>query len=260
MKKVETILTVIGVLFIVVVFTLIVDRIAESFHLEMVDLGILGFKGLFFVTAVGGLVYWVVMIFNIKFGKILRVIFWSIWAILLLFMLCVFVFFAQIVVFPDGFRTSEINISRSKYESTIDRLQKEIQVKNEQLRGLKEDTQNLNEELEAEKNRIYNSNYLNNKIVESQLNKYRNNNYSGVFRIFQSDGNILLEGRLNNGEPREIWTYYKNGRVKYREKYVTRTVGANCCDGSTSNATGRGACSHHGGVCSWAVEYYSIRL
>lgn len=32
--------------------------------------------------------------------------------------------------------------------------------------------------------------------------------------------------------------------------YVTR-----CCDGSTSNAKGRGACSHHGGVCNWNDLY-----
>lgn len=33
--------------------------------------------------------------------------------------------------------------------------------------------------------------------------------------------------------------------------YVTR-----CCDGSTSQATGRGACSHHGGVCNWNEPVY----
>ncbi len=37
-------------------------------------------------------------------------------------------------------------------------------------------------------------------------------------------------------------------RVAY---YVTR-----CCDGSTSNAKGRGACSHHGGVCNWNDPVY----
>jgi tetratricopeptide (TPR) repeat protein len=37
-------------------------------------------------------------------------------------------------------------------------------------------------------------------------------------------------------------------RVAY---YVTR-----CCDGSTSSATGRGACSHHGGVCNWNDPIY----
>jgi tetratricopeptide (TPR) repeat protein len=29
-----------------------------------------------------------------------------------------------------------------------------------------------------------------------------------------------------------------------------------CCDGSTSGATGRGACSHHGGVCDWNHPIY----
>lgn len=33
--------------------------------------------------------------------------------------------------------------------------------------------------------------------------------------------------------------------------YVTR-----CCDGSTSYARGRGACSHHGGVCDWNDPVY----
>ncbi|NIG55404.1 tetratricopeptide repeat protein [Chitinophaga sp. Cy-1792] len=33
--------------------------------------------------------------------------------------------------------------------------------------------------------------------------------------------------------------------------YVTR-----CCDGSTSSATGRGACSWHGGVCNWNEPQY----
>lgn len=37
-------------------------------------------------------------------------------------------------------------------------------------------------------------------------------------------------------------------RIAYR---VTR-----CCDGSTSDAAGRGACSHHGGVCNWSEPVY----
>lgn len=37
-------------------------------------------------------------------------------------------------------------------------------------------------------------------------------------------------------------------RVAY---YVTR-----CCDGTESSATGRGACSHHGGVCDWNDPVY----
>jgi hypothetical protein len=41
--------------------------------------------------------------------------------------------------------------------------------------------------------------------------------------------------------------------VKEKEVYKVR-VGAICCDGSRSNATGRGACSHHGGVCEWLYQ------
>ncbi len=37
----------------------------------------------------------------------------------------------------------------------------------------------------------------------------------------------------------------------YLKKY---RVGCGCCDGTTSKATGRGACSHHGGVKYWV--YY----
>ncbi len=37
-------------------------------------------------------------------------------------------------------------------------------------------------------------------------------------------------------------------RVAY---YITR-----CCDGTTSNATGKGACSHHDGVCDWKEPVY----
>lgn len=46
--------------------------------------------------------------------------------------------------------------------------------------------------------------------------------------------------------------YNKINPIKRRiAYYVTK-----CCDGSTSNATGRGACSHHGGVCDWSEPVY----
>jgi tetratricopeptide (TPR) repeat protein len=44
-----------------------------------------------------------------------------------------------------------------------------------------------------------------------------------------------------------------------KTKYYTRSV---CCDGTTSGSTGRGTCSHHGGVCGYEkVPYkeYTIR-
>jgi hypothetical protein len=33
-------------------------------------------------------------------------------------------------------------------------------------------------------------------------------------------------------------------------------VGAKCWDGTNSYATGRGACSHHGGVKYWKYDYW----
>lgn len=46
--------------------------------------------------------------------------------------------------------------------------------------------------------------------------------------------------------------YIKNGRARV-SNYSVRT-GAKCRDGSTSSATGRGACSHHGGVSYWLTK------
>jgi tetratricopeptide (TPR) repeat protein len=48
-----------------------------------------------------------------------------------------------------------------------------------------------------------------------------------------------------NKEAELLWNIYNPIRTRVTG-YVTR-----CCDGSTSMATGRGACSHHGGVCNW---------
>jgi tetratricopeptide (TPR) repeat protein len=42
-----------------------------------------------------------------------------------------------------------------------------------------------------------------------------------------------------------------NPVTKHIAYYETR-----CCDGTTSDATGRGACSHHGGVCDWHAPVY----
>ncbi|RYE37848.1 MAG: DUF3761 domain-containing protein [Sphingobacteriales bacterium] len=39
-------------------------------------------------------------------------------------------------------------------------------------------------------------------------------------------------------------------KTKEQETYRVRT-GAICCDGTRSYSTGRGTCSHHGGVCQW---------
>ena len=46
--------------------------------------------------------------------------------------------------------------------------------------------------------------------------------------------------------------YLRKGKV-YINTYNVRT-GAKCNDGSNSSATGRGACSHHGGVAYWITR------
>lgn len=56
--------------------------------------------------------------------------------------------------------------------------------------------------------------------------------------------------QLNNKDAEKL--YNKINPVRKRiSYYITR-----CCDGTTSSATGRGACSHHGGVCDWNEPVY----
>lgn len=55
---------------------------------------------------------------------------------------------------------------------------------------------------------------------------------------------------LGNGQADSLYQAINplKKRVAY---YITR-----CCDGTSSSAKGRGACSHHGGVCDWNEPQY----
>ena len=54
------------------------------------------------------------------------------------------------------------------------------------------------------------------------------------------------------GDKKADKLYNKINPIKKRiVGYITR-----CCDGSTSGSTGRGTCSHHGGVCDWSEPVY----
>jgi uncharacterized protein YgiM (DUF1202 family) len=80
-------------------------------------------------------------------------------------------------------------------------------------------------------------------------------------KLKQYDNIILLEDSINTG-----WYKVKLGSEEgyvhsnyvKKGKAVTSTysyrVGAVCKDGTSSSATGRGACSHHGGVSRWLTE------
>jgi hypothetical protein len=54
--------------------------------------------------------------------------------------------------------------------------------------------------------------------------------------------NLMAKG---NKEAETLWNIYNPILTKVNG-YITR-----CCDGTTSTAKGRGACSHHQGVCNW---------
>lgn len=61
-----------------------------------------------------------------------------------------------------------------------------------------------------------------------------------------------LKKLVEAGNADAIALHNKINPIRKRVAYhVTR-----CCDGSTSSATGRGACSHHGGVCNWNEPVY----
>jgi hypothetical protein len=65
---------------------------------------------------------------------------------------------------------------------------------------------------------------------------------------------------MDSGSAKAVQLYNKyNPIIKEIVGYVTRCCDGSCCDGSTSSATGRGACSHHNGVCNWHDPIYNKR-
>ena len=72
-----------------------------------------------------------------------------------------------------------------------------------------------------------------------------------ILKKRQEAVNDLKEAiRLNSSDAEKLHNKINpiRKRIAY---YVTR-----CCDGTTSSAKGRGACSHHGGVCNWNDPVY----
>lgn len=74
--------------------------------------------------------------------------------------------------------------------------------------------------------------------------------YSKTGKIKEAVVDCLKAMQL--GDKKADKLYNKINPIKRRiAYYVTR-----CCDGSTSGSTGRGTCSHHGGVCNWSEPVY----
>lgn len=83
------------------------------------------------------------------------------------------------------------------------------------------------------------------EVIE-KLKKYDNL----VYQENASEGwvKVTFEGK----EGYVFEQYISKGKAV--EKISSYRVGARCKDGTSSSATGRGACSHHGGVSSWKYK------
>lgn len=88
------------------------------------------------------------------------------------------------------------------------------------------------------------------KIIRS----YSKGVLSGKYVEYYLSGEISQSGKYDNGTKTGKWRYYdEDGDYKLTE-FIQYRVGAICNDGSRSYSTGRGTCSHHGGVNYWLVE------
>ncbi len=95
---------------------------------------------------------------------------------------------------------------------------------------------------------------LNSKPSNKKIEKSRND-YEQVDnnRTYNSD-NYSYKIKNNTYDKNKSQRKYKQ-YSNYKYKKINRIrVGAICNDGTTSKATGRGACSHHGGVKEWIYE------
>lgn len=74
--------------------------------------------------------------------------------------------------------------------------------------------------------------------------------YSKTGKIAEAVADCKIAMKL--GDTNAVRLYNKINPLKKRiAYYVTR-----CCDGTTSSSSGRGTCSHHGGVCDWNEPVY----
>lgn len=74
--------------------------------------------------------------------------------------------------------------------------------------------------------------------------------YRHTDRIEEAVQDCHAAAKLGSKEAEEL-----NDKINPVMKRVSGYM-TQCCDGSYSDAKGRGACSHHGGVCSWNAPIY----
>ena len=108
--------------------------------------------------------------------------------------------------------------------------------------------------------RLYDPVLMSQKYAESKLSLLKRESYTGPFKMNYLDGSPQVTGYLINGYERGTWTYYYPDGTQEKYLWVIVRIGAECCDGTTSSATGRGACSWHGGVCRWIYDYEKYNI
>ena len=153
----------------------------------------------------------------------------------------------------------KVETNNLMFKSEIVRLKKghsQIEKKLKKSLFQKEKTiKSLQFELNNEKIESLDLNNIFLTYYRERLYQMEKNKFTGKFYIQNLDGTLFMEGEYTQGEKRGKWNYYLNEKIVKTVQYIKKRIGAECRDGSYSNATGRGACSHHGGVKFWKEEY-----
>jgi hypothetical protein len=132
-------------------------------------------------------------------------------------------------------------------------LEKKIESNKQEINVLKDENFRLN-------NLLQNEDYLSQGFNEKKFKNFKQNGFTGNISIEGIFGYKSIKGQLVKGEERGVWVYEKYNGEKEVFEWISSRVGAICRDGSRSDATGRGACSHHGGVDYWLNEYQRVKV
>jgi len=117
-------------------------------------------------------------------------------------------------------------------------------------------------EIHAQKAQLYvDQKKYDDAIVEySQLINFKHNIEESYYqRALCYQKQRKTQEAVNDLKQANALGYVEAGKLHEKINPIKRRVSyyeTRCCDGTTSNARGRGACSHHGGVCNWNEPVY----
>jgi hypothetical protein len=166
--------------------------------------------------------------------------------------------FILLVVFPFLYintykKNQKLLEERNHLQNEFFLAKRNIELSNKRILKLQNETSRL-------KNLLNDESYLNRIFNEKKYFNFKQNKFSGKISLNDAFGYKSIRGELINGEERGIWTYDRHDGGKDIFKWVKYRVGAYCRDGDRSYSTGRGTCSHHGGVDYWITEYQRERI